>query len=232
MAYAMEDIVFLVCSFVGAIAGACLGAFLTGWLTEKGRRRAIRKDIEAILKEEQQRAYEQERGRRMATHEDIEKVLDQLRQTTIVSETIKHQIASGEWNRQWMLSQKLEIYRNCLEAIHSVRNAHIKTLSMLMWANAGNKPTEETKQRFGEVQRRRFDAIAYAKLLAQSAALLVSPAAAAVLQDAVEPRPVHGTTSTEVEINWLENEVDLLSKCCHQLLEAARRDIEDVRSGF
>lgn len=93
----MSDILIgVLTTLAGSCVGATIGAFLSG--------------------------YYSERGKRLATHEDIQKVLEELRATTSVAESVKSAVSHDAWKAQMCWHERKKAYHEMLEFMEQVRH--------------------------------------------------------------------------------------------------------------
>jgi hypothetical protein len=104
---------------VGGFFGATLGAFLTGYLGEKGKQ--------------------------IATKKDIADVLDELRKVTTETESIKAQISSDAWLKQTIWVQKREAYAALLASLAEL-SERFMALSAPMASLETENPMPESKE--------------------------------------------------------------------------------------
>src|SRR5258708_34762309 len=93
-------------SVIGAVIGGSLVAWMSGYYSEKGKRKLMREELPNLLAEANKRAYEEERGKRLATKEDIKNVVEQVQQVTKATEITKAEITGGLWERQGQSLEK------------------------------------------------------------------------------------------------------------------------------
>ena len=97
-------------SIAGATIGGSLVAWLSGYYSEKGKRKLIQEEFPRVLEQARQNSYEQEKGKNLATKEDIQQVIDQVRAVTRETEIIKAEIGGGLWREQMLWGQKRDMY--------------------------------------------------------------------------------------------------------------------------
>jgi hypothetical protein len=123
---AWENFVF---SLAGAILGGSLVAWLSGYYSEKGKRKLIKELWPELLVQARDTAYETEKGKNLATKEDVDQVVKQVRAVTRETESIRADITSGVWLNQWRMAQKRDAYVAYLTALHAYG---------LAWNNVGS----------------------------------------------------------------------------------------------
>jgi hypothetical protein len=104
---AWENLLF---NLAGAILGGSLVAWLSGYYSEKGKRKLIKEEFPTLLAQARDTAYETEKGKNLATKEDVHQVLEQVRAVTRETEAIKAEITSGVWLNQWRMAQQRDAY--------------------------------------------------------------------------------------------------------------------------
>ncbi|HYI92880.1 MAG TPA: hypothetical protein VEX68_05010 [Bryobacteraceae bacterium] len=77
------------------------------------------------------KAYSEEKGKRKATHEDIENVLAELRVITAETKAIEAKISGGEWDRQWLKTERVKRYAEYLLKLEAFMSAIIPAASKL-----------------------------------------------------------------------------------------------------
>jgi hypothetical protein len=125
-----------------AMIGASVGAWIAGYAGEKGRRKVLREELGDILRETQQKAYEEEKGKRLATHEDIENVLRELRLVTSEAESIKTKLLGGEWDRQVRWNRRVDLYGRLLECCEELRT-RLVTVSLIAETDDNVEPPNQ-----------------------------------------------------------------------------------------
>jgi hypothetical protein len=105
----------------GAVIGGSLVAWLSGYYSEKGKRKLMREEWPNLLAEAHEKAYEEERAKRIATKDDIESVVEQVKRVTEATETTKAEITGGLWERQWQFAQKRDVYVRLIDALELMR---------------------------------------------------------------------------------------------------------------
>ncbi len=186
---------------VGGFFGATLGAFLTGYLGEKGKQIATKKDIGDVLAE--------------------------LRKVTTETESIKAQISGDTWLRQTVWVQKREAYAVLLKSLSELENsckALTFSLAILQRRLAGS---EAYDTQLGEVQKKReavLDDLSDVILHFDTAALFDPTISAQkkALADGYGFEPAMDTSSTYEEtklfvIGLMQFRRDLLSHMRKQL---------------
>jgi hypothetical protein len=113
-------------SIGGALAGWGLGSYWAARRAESGKIDAITLKVDAIVKQEFEKARAIEGGRRLATHEDVQNVLAEVRVVTRETETIKARISDELWNKQKRLELKVSVYQELLGSLG--RLVHVTTV--------------------------------------------------------------------------------------------------------
>jgi hypothetical protein len=149
--------------FLGAILGGSFIAWITGYYSEKGKRQLLREEWPKLMTEARQKSYEEEAGKRLATKEDIGNVLEQIRMVTKETETIKAEISSGLWQRQWHLTQKRDCYARLVDALENIQ----------LQRSSVRKASDDTLR--AEARRRNEDAILEFRRARALARLILSP---------------------------------------------------------
>jgi hypothetical protein len=107
-------------SMIGALIGGSLVAWMSGYFSEKGKRKLLREELNDILEEARQEAYAKKRGEQIATKEDIDNVVEQVHRVTEVTETTKAQITGGLWEKQWQFAQKRDVYARLIDTLEMI----------------------------------------------------------------------------------------------------------------
>jgi hypothetical protein len=110
-------------SLAGSIIGGSLIAWLSGYYSEKGKRKLISEEFPKLLEQARQTAYEAEKGKNVATKEDLQQVVEQIRAVTREAEGIKAEISERTWHERRIWAERRDAYVEALNATHKLGRA-------------------------------------------------------------------------------------------------------------
>jgi hypothetical protein len=112
-------------TLAGALVGGSLVAWLSGYYSEKGKRKLLNEEFPRLLEQARQTSYETEKGKNAATKEDIQQVVEQIRVVTTETESIKAAFSQGVWHGQRLWMERRDGYVEALNTADKLRRVLI-----------------------------------------------------------------------------------------------------------
>jgi hypothetical protein len=194
-------------SFLDTLIGIALGGMVVGLIK---------------FPQELARGYGRELGKNLATRQDVDNILNHLQASTLVTEGIRTQFASGEWNRQKLMEQKRDVYKSCLEALAESIAGHLYVGAFELMRSI---PVPLDPEKLSEARRRSTAASGNLRSQAALASIFLNSEASEAMREASAKRPMEGMSSPAAELEWSNREGEILEAARLRVVAAARAEL-------